>query len=66
MEWKSGMEWRNGILISWIVLMGFHLLIMTTSEQRSPLNKDHSNLIAKYLASMIKHVNCLQEKTTSL
>ena len=46
--------------------MGFHLHIMTTSEQIPPLNKDHLNLIAKYLSSMVKRVNHLQEKTTSL
>ena len=37
-------EW-NGMLISWMALMGSHLLIMTTFEQRPPLNKDHPNLI---------------------
>ena len=45
-EWWTGLEW-------WMVLMGFHLLVMTTSEQRPPLNKDHLNLIAKYLSSMV-------------
>ena len=44
--------------------MGLHLLLMTTSEQRPPVNKDH--LIAKYLSIMVKHINHLQEKTTSL
>ena len=34
---------------------------MTTSEQRSPVNKDHSNLIAKYLSIMVKHINHLQK-----
>ena len=38
---------------------------MTTSEQTPPLNKENLNLIAKYLSSMVKHVNHLQEKTTS-
>ena len=47
------------MLINWMVLMGSHLLIITTSEQRPPLNKDHPNLIAKYLC---KRVNHLQEK----
>jgi len=45
---------------------GFSPSYMTTSEQRPPLNKDHLNLIAKYLSSMVKLVNHLQEKTTSL
>ena len=39
---------------------------MTTSEQRPPVNKNHLILIAKYLSSMVKHVNHPQEKTTSL
>ena len=48
MDWNSGMDWNGGI--EWNVdkldgLMGSHLLIMTTSEQRPPLNKDHPNLI---------------------
>ena len=43
--------------------MGSHLLIMTASEQRPPLNKDHQNLIVKYLLGMVKRVNHLQEKT---
>ena len=59
-------------MVEWNVddLDGFNgfspLLVMTTSEQRPPLNKDHLNLIAKYLSSMVKCVNHLQEKTTSL
>ena len=36
---------------------------MTTSEQRPPLNKDHPNLIAKYLSSIVNH---FQEKSLSL
>ena len=65
------MEWWTG-MVEWNVddLDGFNgfspLLVMTTSEQRPPLNKDHLNLIAKYLSSMVKCVNHLQEKTTSL
>ena len=40
--------------------MDSHLLIITESEQRPPLNKDHPALIAKQLASMVKHVyNCV-------
>jgi len=49
-----------------MVLMGSHLIIITTSEQRPPLNKDLSNSIAKYFASKVKYVNHLQEKITSL
>jgi len=45
-----------------MVLMGFHLLVMTTSEQTPPLNKDHLNLIAKYLSSMVKRIKHLQER----
>jgi len=63
MEWWTGMVKWNGMLIRWLVLMGSHFLIMTTSEQRPSLNKDHPNLIAKYLASMVKHVNHLLIKT---
>ena len=39
MEWWNGLEW-NGMVTSWMVLLNFHLLIMTTSEQRPPFNKD--------------------------
>ena len=45
---------------------GFLLLVMTTSEQKPLLNKEHLNLIAKYLLSMVKRINHLQENTTSL
>jgi len=50
-DWNGGMEW-TGMVISWILLIGFYLLIMTTSEQRPPVNKDHITLIAKYLSSV--------------
>ena len=51
--------WESGL-----ILMGFHLLIMTTSEQKPPLDKDH---LAKFNCQIpVKCVNHLQEKTTSL
>ena len=39
-EWTGMVEW-NGMVTGWMVLLNFHLLIMTTSEQRPPFNKDH-------------------------
>ena len=44
--WNEIVEWK-GMLISWMLLMDSHLLIITESEQRPPLNKDHPALIAK-------------------
>ena len=43
-EWNGGMEWTVNMLDNsdW-----FHLLIMTTSEQRPPVNKDHPNLMTE-------------------
>ena len=46
-------------------LMGSHLII-TTSEQTPPLNRALNKDLPNYLASMIKYVNHLQEKTTCL
>jgi len=50
-DWNGGMDWNGNKL--------------DTSDclYRPPLNKDHLNLIAKYLSSM---VNYPQEKTMSL
>ena len=35
-RWNGMVDWNGGMVISWILLIGFHLLIMTTSEQRPP------------------------------
>jgi len=37
-DWNGGMGW-NGMLTIWMDLMGSHLLIMTTSEQRPPVDR---------------------------
>ena len=55
---RNGMGWNVDRLD---VFNRFSPPHMTTSAQRTPLNKDHPNLIAKYLASMVKHVNHLKE-----
>jgi len=51
-------EW-NVMLMSWVVLMDSHCLIMTTSEQRPPLNEDRTNFITEKLASLVKHISHL-------
>ena len=59
-QWTGIMEW-NGMLISWILLIGFHLLIMTTSKQRPRINKNHPNY--DWIAiSAVNVVNSLPRK----
>jgi len=63
MEWWNGLKWWNVDDLDGF--NGFSHPYMTTSEQRPPLNKDHLNLIAKYLSRMVKCVNHLLIKTIS-
>ena len=39
-KWNGRIEWNGNKL-------GFHLLIMTTSTQTPPVNKDHPNLMTQ-------------------
>ena len=34
-DWNGGMDW-NGMMINWMSLVGSHLIIITTFEQRPP------------------------------
>ena len=64
MECNGKIDW-NGMLISWIVLMGFHLVVMTIFEQRPPFNKDHIKVANWHDQPDKDVVNYLQVKTTS-